>query len=164
MVAACSTNDCQCAGVDSDQTLNGTTSRFGDCLLQIDSLAGWCHAVAWSPSGLYSNSRNNTTPHCMSTCYYSIAHECHSVVVPTAPPWKPSGMVGCATSKSMTWRFYEACRAYTHLTSQQSQLLITCRQPAGLCQPCIVSAVLGRFRCCCPDVQQTSEPGDGCCH
>ncbi len=44
------------AGIDSDQQLAGVTSKFGDCLLQVDSLSGWCHAVAWSPSGALSSS------------------------------------------------------------------------------------------------------------
>ena len=25
--------------------------KFGDCLMEVDSGAGWVHAVAWSPSG-----------------------------------------------------------------------------------------------------------------
>ena len=40
-----------CADVDPDDCLNGTSAKFGDCLLQVDSMSGWCHAVAWSPSG-----------------------------------------------------------------------------------------------------------------
>lgn len=38
-------------GIDSHQSLAGTSTKFGDCLLQIDTQSGWCHAVAWSPSG-----------------------------------------------------------------------------------------------------------------
>jgi len=38
-------------GIDAEQRLSGVTSKFGDCLLQVDSQSGWCHAVAWSPSG-----------------------------------------------------------------------------------------------------------------
>jgi len=38
-------------GIDAEQSLSGVTSKFGDCLLQVDSQSGWCHAVAWSPSG-----------------------------------------------------------------------------------------------------------------
>ena len=39
------------AGIDTDDCLNGTSANFGDCLLQVDSMSGWCHAVTWSASG-----------------------------------------------------------------------------------------------------------------
>ncbi|KAL0041805.1 hypothetical protein WJX79_005327 [Trebouxia sp. C0005] len=58
MLLATASSDSKCRvfstalpGIDAEQSLNGVTSKFGDCLLQVDSHSGWCHAVAWSPSG-----------------------------------------------------------------------------------------------------------------
>ena len=38
-------------GVDEAVMRANPGRKFGDCLMEVDSGAGWVHAVAWSPSG-----------------------------------------------------------------------------------------------------------------
>lgn len=38
-------------GVDEAVMSANPGRKFGDCLMEVDSGAGWVHAVAWSPSG-----------------------------------------------------------------------------------------------------------------